>query len=112
MPGKPGSQARPRLCVEPYPIRLGKLPDEGHERGVGQAAPLTAKVCGIAQPRLDRHQQIGAGGAVSGGVRVVPVGVFVAIQMMFERAVILRDERFVRPIEPAFGDRSAPVPSA
>ena len=49
-------QVRQRLGVEPFPVGLGELADEGEDRGVGDARRVAAQVAGGGQAFLEGCQ--------------------------------------------------------
>jgi hypothetical protein len=55
--GEPRLQGSERLSVEPVTIDPRELPDEGHDRGIGQAAVTPAELAGNRYPRIKVAQE-------------------------------------------------------
>jgi len=91
------------LVGKPLRIDRGELADEWEQRDVGKAAGWAAQVRGAFQPCLQRVQHCERFGAVVDPVRLVTAGIFGAVEMVFERAIIGRNQRRIIARQPGFG---------
>ena len=83
---------RPRLRIKPIPVYLSKLPHKRHDRGICERWHRTEQLTRMCKPRLQIPQRTRPGSPMYQWLSyLVTLRVFIAIEVMLERAVVLAD---------------------
>ena len=99
---QPALEMRQRLGAEPIAVDSRELPHEWHDRSVGQPANRSAKLAGSGQARVNFVQENKATLAEGAGIGAMALRILVAVEVAFERTVVLRDQLRVVARKPVF----------
>ncbi len=81
---EPGSQFRQRLYIEPRSVGLRELPHERDNRGVSEATLVPVEIGMRHKPRFEQPQKLQSGGAMLLWIGGMTIGIFVAVEVVFE----------------------------
>lgn len=89
-------------AIEKGAVGCGELPYEGHDGHVRHVAFCSTELSVRAQYVVELLEKLLACISVCHGVAVVPLGIFIAIEIQFEGAIAARNQRVIRVLEPTF----------
>ena len=91
--------------VEPFPIRIGKLADEGTDRSISNRSVGTEKKIGLSQPFIQSIEKLFRPGSMNERINIlVAVGLLIAVQIPLE-VIVIRINQFEHFIQCAIGGR-------
>ena len=103
MISQPILEMRQRLRTEPGLVGGSELSHEWHDSSIGHRADRSAKLTCAAKAAIQFAQELHTQSAMLERFDAITLRVLVAVEVMFEWAIVLVDQFGVIALQPAFG---------